>query len=87
MKAETEKEERKIKKRLKLKINHYYHNRLQNSIINWHFATILWCYTFCMKIQGRKCTLMVLKNNEFIPLPYSEETVRLRAHHSFDGWL
>ena len=29
-----------------------------------------------MKIQGRECTLMVLKNNEFIPLPYSEETVR-----------
>ena len=31
MKAETEKEERrkKLKKRLKLKINHYYHNRLQ----------------------------------------------------------
>ena len=52
---------------------------MQNAIINWHFATILWCYTFCMKIQGRKCTLTVLKDNEFIPLPYSEETVRLTS--------
>ena len=32
-----------------------------------------------MKIQGRKCTLTVLKDNEFIPLPYSEETVRLTS--------
>lgn len=54
-------------------------NRFQNAIINWHFAIVLWCYTFCMKIQGRKCTLTVLKDNEFIPLPYSEETVRLTS--------
>ena len=32
-----------------------------------------------MKIQGRNCTLTVLKDNEFIPLPYSEETVRLTS--------
>ena len=32
-----------------------------------------------MKIQGRDCTLTVLKDNEFIPLPYSEETVRLTS--------
>lgn len=29
-----------------------------------------------MKIQGRDCTLTVAKDGDFIPLPYSEETVR-----------
>ena len=29
-----------------------------------------------MKIQGRTCTLTVAKDNTYIPLPYSEETVR-----------
>ena len=29
-----------------------------------------------MKIQGRDCTLTVAKDGTFIPLPYSEETVR-----------
>lgn len=30
-----------------------------------------------MKIQGKKCTLTVAKDNVYYPLPYSEETVRL----------
>lgn len=29
-----------------------------------------------MKVQGRDCTLTLLKDNEYYPLPYSEETVR-----------
>ena len=29
-----------------------------------------------MKVQGRDCTLTVAKDNEYYPLPYSEETVR-----------
>ena len=29
-----------------------------------------------MRIQGKDCTLTVARDNEFIPLPYSEETVR-----------
>lgn len=29
-----------------------------------------------MKIQGRDCTLTVAKDDEYYPLPYSEETVR-----------
>lgn len=32
-----------------------------------------------MKIQGRDCTLTVLKDGEFVPLPYSEETVRVTS--------
>ena len=29
-----------------------------------------------MMIQGKSCTLTLLKDNEYYPLPYSEETVR-----------
>ena len=29
-----------------------------------------------MKVQGRDCTLTLLKDNEYYPLPYSEETIR-----------
>ena len=29
-----------------------------------------------MKIQGRACTLTLAKDDEYYPLPYSEETVR-----------
>ena len=29
-----------------------------------------------MKVQGRDCTLTVARDGTFIPLPYSEETVR-----------
>ena len=29
-----------------------------------------------MKVQGRDCTLTLLKDNEYYPLPYCEETVR-----------
>lgn len=29
-----------------------------------------------MKVQGRDCTLTVAKDDEYYPLPYSEETVR-----------
>ena len=32
-----------------------------------------------MNIQGRDCTLTVARDGEFIPLPYSEETVRLAS--------
>ena len=32
-----------------------------------------------MNIQGRDCTLTVARDDEFIPLPYSEETVRLAS--------
>ena len=28
-----------------------------------------------MRIQGRDCTLTVARDGEFIPIPYSEETV------------
>lgn len=44
MKAETEKEEKKIKKRLKLKINHHYHNRLQK----FHHKLALCNYTLVL---------------------------------------
>ena len=36
-------------------------------------------YSVCMNIQGRDCTLTVARDGEFIPLPYSEETVRLAS--------
>ena len=29
-----------------------------------------------MKVQGRDCTLTVAKDDNYYPLPYSEETVR-----------
>lgn len=29
-----------------------------------------------MKVQGRDCTLTIAKDNNYIPLPFSEETVR-----------
>ena len=32
-----------------------------------------------MKVQGRDCTLTVAKDDEYYPLPYSEETVRLTS--------
>ena len=36
-----------------------------------------------MKIQGRACTLTLAKDDEYYPLPYSEETVRQRSKGYF----
>lgn len=36
-----------------------------------------------MKIQGRDCTLTLAKDDEYYPLPYSEETVRQRSKGYF----
>ena len=33
-----------------------------------------------MRIQGKDCTLTVARDGEFIPIPYSEQVVRLTSN-------
>lgn len=41
-----------------------------------HTVNSVRSYTVSMRIQGKDCTLTVAKDGTFIPLSYSEETVR-----------